>query len=358
MRILTIEQHDEMYESWCLNKTCPVLTQYTLADWTAAYLQLIAPAGVDTFCESNIEDEVDLLVESAGINEGIFRDLKNVLKGRKLVKMKYKGFDQAAKNYVSQSSKIGDSGNDQKVKDQKRIALKKSYEGAVKAIEAKVKKPLDDLKKESPVVAKYEKYAKLKYQLSLLKLHNKFGVSMANIKAYNSDKRAIKDDISQIAGDISSAEKEVKAKTDDEGKPKKEDTPKEDKPKKEDTPKEDKPAKTEDDGKKFSAENEKTVAKLESDIAGFNKTAKEAKKRKETLKGELETAKSDKKSATDPDAADEKIANITQEISSADEDIKAVEKQEKEAKDKLAKIPLESNKNYKLKSLNEFMNAS
>ena len=131
MKILSIHQYEEINETICLNKTCPVFNKYTRSEWIEAYLVLIAPAGVDTFCESNIEDSNQMLLES-NINENIFTDLRNILKGRKLIKAKYKGYDQAAKNYIAQSRQIKDMEVDTAIKDKKRIAVKKAYDNAIK----------------------------------------------------------------------------------------------------------------------------------------------------------------------------------------------------------------------------------
>ena len=127
MKLLSVSQYEEMNETFLLNKSCPQYDKYTKAEWLAAYLCIIAPAGVDTFCESNIEMSVDdLLLESNGlINEGLFKDIRNVLKGRKLVKAKYKGYDQSAKNYVQKSKAISDNDKESSIKDKERIALKK-----------------------------------------------------------------------------------------------------------------------------------------------------------------------------------------------------------------------------------------
>jgi len=331
MKILTIEQYEEMYESWCLNATCPELTQYTLPEWMEMYLQVIAPAGVDTFCESSIGDEIDLLLESDVINEGIFKSIKNVLKGRKLVKAKYKGFDNAARTYIAQSKSIGEKDVEQKVKDTKRQALKKSYDAAIKSIEDKVNKPLEDLKKESPVVSKYEKFAKLKYQLNLTKLHKKFGVGMANIKAYNGKVNDIKSEIANITNDIKAAEQEVKAKA---GKAK--------------------DKKSEEPAKDDKVDNK--TAKLESDIKAYNDAIEVERTRITKLEAELETAISDKKASTSPEKSDAKIQKLEKDIEDSKEDITGLKKKEQKAKDDLNKLG--ESKTYTLKSLNEFMNAS
>lgn len=347
MKILSIEQHNEIYETFILAQTVKSeLSEFTFAEWLQAYMYIIAPAGVDTFCESELfDDEYDILLESNEINEGFFKDIKNVLKGRKLVKAKYKGFDQAAKNYVSQSSKISDSDKEAAQKDKQRQALKKQYDAAIKAIEDKVKKPLDDLKKESPVVAKYEKYAKLKYQMNLTKLAKKFQVSMAKVKAYNAEVNDIKREIADIAGEIKSIESEVKDKAKDEKGKGKTDAKKADNGKSDKAPKE--------DSKNDEPKEDNKVAKLEADIKGYNDAASQAQEEITKSQEKLKDLEDQKARATDPEKIDKLIAKEKQLIDDNKEDIAELKAKEKKAKAELDK--LSESRIYEVKSLKDFL---
>lgn len=341
MKLLSIEQYIEMNETFVFTKSCPELDNYTMAEWIKAYMYIIAPAGVDTLCESddNMTFKILLSENNGIINEGLFKDIKNVLKGRKLVKAKYKGYDQAAKNYIQKSKSISDSDKQSDIKDKQRIALKKSYDASIKSIDDKVKGKLDSLKSESPVVAKYEKFAKLKYQLSLIKLNKKFGVSMANVKAYNSEISDIKKEIGEIASEIANVEKEVKKET------------KKEEPKKaEDTKKEEPKSLTK------SAEDDPR-SKLEADIKGYNDAAKKAADEITKSQEKIKEYEDKKANATDPEKFNDLIAKEKQLIDDNKEDIAELKSDEKKAKAELKKIGESLHKTIGIKSLKEFLNA-
>jgi len=67
--MLSIKQYEELNECIMLSRSNAELDEYTKAEWIKAYMYIISPAGVDTFCESNIsEDELENINESRMID--------------------------------------------------------------------------------------------------------------------------------------------------------------------------------------------------------------------------------------------------------------------------------------------------
>lgn len=196
-----------------------------LKAFIATYMYILAPGTGDGIMESQIiesEDYNTMLKENNiddVLNEGILGNVLAFFKGKNLISKYYKGLEGAAKNYVKKAKEIENLNKDKKAGVRKQALL--GYEAQVKSLDD-VKSNLENLKKESTILSKYDQFASNKYKIKMVLSGRKAGVSMAKMSGYDDDLDKIKADQKDLKADIKAAdeaakkEKEEKEKADKE----------------------------------------------------------------------------------------------------------------------------------------------
>jgi hypothetical protein len=257
--------------------------------------------------------------QNENINEGIIGNVINFIKGKTAISKYYKGLSGAAKNYISAAKKIDNMDRDERAKYRK--SRLDAYNKTVSDLDS-VKKNIDDLKKDSKILQKYDSYANNKYKIKMFLTGQKTGVSLAKMKGYEDDIDKIKREQTSLEDDIKKANKEA-----EEAKQKVETKKREDKAK----------APAETDGGEVIKDEGK--AKIKKDLDAL-------KDKKNDLKKEsMKLNKKDNLSDTEVSKVQANLKNIT----AFDKEIVDLEKQLKEEEN----LPLSFF--IRLETLNEYM---
>jgi len=221
MKILSPEEYKEMNEMFILGKSADddFLKYFAYPEWVVAYTQVINVAGADTFCESldDIEPMMNKLDESfkdlaQAANQVLFKHVINIKAAKKVLKIKYDGYRDAAENYV-EASLDASLIKDEDKREKTRIGLLLSYENQIKRIDAVAYKTLANLKMVTPSIEKYEKIYKWRYQYSLYNLGINSGVSVQKMKAHDDRVNQLKKNIDSMSGEIKAGEDLINGKS-------------------------------------------------------------------------------------------------------------------------------------------------
>ena len=208
--------------------------QEKLKAFITTYMYILSTGMGDGISESELIESngvITLINENIDINEGVIGNVVKFIKGKTAITKYYKGLDGAAKNYISKAKHIDKLDNDKKSGVRKQAL--NTYNSTVKSLND-VKKNIDELKKDSTILSKYDAYANNKYKIKLFLSGRKSDVSLSKLKGYSDDIAAIKANQKDLQADIDAANDETK----DEEIPKEDETS-------EETPKEDKPTEVE-----------------------------------------------------------------------------------------------------------------
>ena len=223
MKLLSPKEYKELNEMFILTKSADdnFAKCFNYTDWLVAYTQVINVAGADTFCESledinpmmnKIEESFKNLAQAA--NQVLFKHVINIKAAKKVLKIKYDAYREAAENYI-EAALDASLIKDQDKQERARIGLLISYENQIKKIDAVAYKTLSNLKLQTPSISKYESIYKWRYQYSIYNLGVHSGVSVNKMKAHDDRVSQLKKNIDKMSKEISAGEKMINSKNPD-----------------------------------------------------------------------------------------------------------------------------------------------
>lgn len=248
----TLNQFEDLYltetENNILQAYLDHLSEEQKKAFVATYMYILNVGNGDAQFESQISEYT--LIESIldaeelsvyKLDENLVGSVIAFFKGKKTIGKYYKGLDAAAKNYISASKNIDKLDQDKRA-DKRKSALD-TYNKTIKSLDV-IKNQLEELKKESKILAKLDAFAANKYKIKLVLSGRKTGVSLAKMKGYSDNLDKIKDEQNNLKAELDKEKKDIKAaekekkRLDKENKKSKGDSASTDEPNEEGEPKE------------------------------------------------------------------------------------------------------------------------